>query len=223
MPTKPAKMFTAWSYSRCSVHDECPARAKYQFLDKIPQGEKSPAMERGGVIDKEATEFLERRVKKLPASLKLFSREFAALLRAKAKAQVQWALTAAWQPTDWFGPQAWCRVVLDAHHKVGQAALKVVDFKTGKIYESNREQLELYALAGLANYPEVDEVETQLWYLDQGEIVQKSYLRSQLPALQKRWREKVIPILSDRRFVPRPGDYCRWCPYSKRKAGPCKF
>jgi hypothetical protein len=216
-------MFTAWSYSRYRDHDRCPAYAKWRHLDKLDEGPKSPALLRGGEVDKEATGYLLRSVRKLPASLQNFSREFAALVKAKAAAQVQWALTVRWELTEWFGPQAWCRVVLDAHLAVNSKRARVIDFKTGKVYATNEEQLELYALAGFAAYPAVATIDTELWYLDQGELVKKTYARAGLPKLQKAWREKVIPLLSDRKFVPRPGDYCQWCAYSKRKGGPCKF
>jgi hypothetical protein len=216
-------MFTAWSFSRWKTHDLCPAQAKYKFLDKLDEGSKPPALLRGGVIDKEATNYLTGQLAKLPVTLKSFAKEFAAIRRAGAEAQTQLGLTVRWQLTDWFGSQTWCRVIFDAHLRPTPTLARVIDVKTGKIYSDNQDQMELYAIAGFARYPEVREVRTELWYTDQGEERIKLYKRTELTKLQQKWRERAIPILTDKQFVPRPGAYCGWCAFSKRKGGPCKF
>jgi hypothetical protein len=228
MPIKPVKMITAWSYSRYNDHsgrDGCPARTKYKHIDKVPEtGPKSPALVRGEVIHKLAEDFLRGKIKKLPKELSLFPKEFAELRKMKAVPEGKWGMTVVWEPVDFFDwANAWVRVVLDAHYKPEPAVAKVIDFKTGKIYGDNQDQLELYALAGFAHYPDVDSISTELWYLDQGEIKDRQYNRKDVAKLQRKWRKNVIPILTDRKFLPRPGDYCGRCPYSQRKNGPCKY
>ncbi len=224
MPTKPQPRITQWSYSRFKDHAQCPASAKYKYIDKVPQGEKAPAMVRGDTIHKEAEAYLKRLKPRLPVSLKLFSKEFSQIRTAKALAEGEWAMTVQWAPTEWFGHNVWCRVKLDAHYQIAADKLtRVIDFKTGKIYSDNKDQMELYAIAGFSHYPGSQAVSTELWYLDQGEEVKETYERKQLAALQKKWKEKVIPLLTEKRFAPRPGDYCSRCPFSKRKGGPCKF
>lgn len=222
------KMFTAWSFSRWKDHNECPLKAKLKHLDKVPEGEKSPAMQRGEAIHKLAENFVKGILKKLPPELKLFTKEFSELKKAKASTEGKWAMDVAWKPADFFSwATAWCRVVLDAHFTPTLKKARVVDYKTGRIYGDNEEQMELYALSAFAHYPAVDEVDTELWYLDQPRNADnpkvKTFKRSQFPTLQKKWKAKVIPILTDKKFVARPGDYCGRCAYSARRNGPCKF
>lgn len=227
----PPRYFTAVSFSRYRDHAECPRRARLAHLDKYavpgtPPPKKSPAMERGERIHKLAEDYTLGKLAKLPTELKRFGAEFKALRKAKAVVEGKWGLTVKWEPCDFFDWNAcWCRVVLDAHYAVARTA-RVIDHKTGKIYGDNADQLELYALGGFAYYPDVDEVQTELWYLDQGVILPdppKVYLRREVPKLQKKWRERFIPMLVDRKFVPRPGPHCARCDFAKAKGGPCEF
>jgi hypothetical protein len=220
VPTKPIKQFTAWSFSRYHDHKECPRRAKLKHLDKVPEGPKGPALIRGEHIHKLAEDFVGSKLKKLPSDLKNFTKEFVMLRKKKAVTEGKWAMTVGWKVCDFFDwATAWCRVVLDSHYAEKKRA-RVIDYKTGKIYGDNDEQMELYAIAGFEHYPDVDEIDTELWYLDQGELQKKTYRRKDLPALQKKWKRKVIPILTDKRFPPRPGQQCSYCAYSIRKHNP---
>lgn len=226
MPTKAEARITQWSFSRWKDHEQCPQLVKFKHIDrvKLKDETKSPALLRGEVIHKEAEDYVKGIIRTVPKSLKLFGAEFRALRAAQAIAEGKWAMTVNWTPTEFFAHNVWCRVVLDAHHQVPQAKrTRVIDYKTGKIYGDNKLQLELYAIAGFAHYPNSEEVSTELWYLDQGEEKKEVYKRSDLPKLQKAWKQRVIPLLSERRFAPKPGDYCVRCAYSKRRNGPCKF
>jgi len=42
-----------WSFSRYSVYKLCPAKARYQIIDKLPQGD-APPLDRGSLIHKQA-------------------------------------------------------------------------------------------------------------------------------------------------------------------------
>lgn len=222
------KMFTSWSYSRYKDHKECPRKAKLKHLDKVPEGERGPALIRGDDIHKKAEAFVKGKLKRLPPELNGFAAEFKELRKAKATAEGKWAMTVQWKAVDYFDwAMAWCRVVLDSHLPKGKKRVQVNDYKTGRIYPDNEEQMELYSIAAFAHYPDADEAEVQLWYLDQprdrNNPLTKVYTRKHLPALQKKWRERSIPILTDKKFIPRPGDHCARCPYSVRKhKGPGK-
>jgi hypothetical protein len=230
VPIKPVKQFTSWSFSRWKDWMECPLKARYKYLDKVPEGVKGPALLRGEDIHKDAQQFTQGTVRKLPPSLKLFKKEFTELKKVKAIAEGKWAMKVDWSPVDFFDwEKAWCRVVLDAHFYIPRRRHAVViDHKTGKIYPDNRAQVELYVIAGFAHYEMAETIEARLWYLDQGEILPKGdegmfTRKKDLPKLQKKWKQNVIPMLTDKRFLPRPGDYCARCPFSRRRNGPCKY
>lgn len=229
MPTKPVKKFTAWSYSRLGDYTACPLRAKLKHLDRIPEP-SAPALERGAVIHEAAAKYVSGTTKTLPKDLKLFKKEFAALRKASKGAagrvylvEEQWAFNDKWNPCGWFGDGSWCRMVLDLGYKDG-GTLRIIDYKTGRVRaEEQRPQLALYALGGLAKFPDVEKVVAEFWYLDHGEIIQEEYVAAELKELKKAWGVKVKPMLKDKTFAPRPSDKCRWCHYSKAKMGHCKF
>lgn len=238
MPTLPIKTFKSWSWSRFRDYLRCPFYAKCRHLDKLAEP-KGPALERGGQIDGESNDFVSGKLKILPASLKLFKKEFAEVVKRKAVAQTKWAVDRTWKLVDFFDwERAWGRMVIDiswvdtirveekipTHRRRLARVAKVIDVKTGRVYEENEEQLELYAIPVLLAYPEVEVVQTELWYVDQGQIGGlRHFRREQLPALTKGWEKRLVPMLTDTKFVPRPGDYCRRCHYRKSNGGPCQY
>src|ERR1700722_6270359 len=119
---------TAWSYSRYQAYTECPAKAKYKFIDKLPEP-PAPAMDRGTAIHKMAENYAKGVSKKIPEELKNFTQKFTKLKKAKPIVEQEWAFDKMWKPTDWFGPQAWLRVKMDASYK-DQNTLYVIDHKT---------------------------------------------------------------------------------------------
>jgi hypothetical protein len=231
------KQFTSWSYTRYSDYQRCPAYAKYKHLDKMKEPE-SPAMARGSAIHELAEKFSIGELKKLPAELRHFSEEFAVVKQQKNKlVEQQWAFTRSWEPARWDDWQnAWLRVKVDLALVTPEGVLKIIDHKTGQIkpdrHEEYTEQTDLYVVSGMAAHAagmlprRIEAVEAELWYLDAGviwpekpnPIPVKEYSK-----LQKKWERKVTPMLSDTRFAPRPGNYCRWCSFSKAKGGPCQY
>lgn len=226
MPTKPIKKFTSWSYSRYDDYMMCPAFARYKHLDKmpVPQG---PALARGDTIHKEAHAYVTGRLRRLPASLQLFKQEFTALRKIDGDNEDKLALSARWEIVDFFDwDKAWCRMIVDRSHidpKTPKLA-HIIDYKTGRTIKPNYvEQLELYAVAMFIKHPQVQRVKTGLWFLDQGDIKDETYTRGDLQRLINTWQGRVRGMLRDTRFAPRPGDRCRYCPFSASKGGPCKY
>jgi CRISPR/Cas system-associated exonuclease Cas4 (RecB family) len=182
-------------------------------------------MDRGSSIHKLAEDYVKGTIRNLPPELKSFAAEFKVLRKEKAIAEEQWAFTAQWGMSDWFGPSAWLRVMTDASLIKGDT-LRVIDYKTGKEREEHKLQLELYQLAGLLRYPDIQKVSAELWYLDLGKIApeETSFItRDKLNALKLVWMKRTKAMLSDTRFAPKPGNYCRWCHWRKDNGGPCQF
>jgi hypothetical protein len=234
MPTKKPDMFTAASLSRVEDWESCPFFAKCKHIDKrpVPVG---PAMDRGRRIHKLAEDFGTGRLKELPTELQLFKKEFVDLRRhAKHLAvEQQVAVDDRWVPTDWFGRDAWLRVVFDVLYDVVTKIVVriIIDHKTGKVYvEKNQAQLDNYAAVGFAlpAQPVLTEVRTKLWYLDQGEEVVRTYKPSDAPRLRAAWEKRVAPFFADRTFKPTPSarackPYGKPCPFSKSVGGPCRY
>jgi hypothetical protein len=222
MPIKRSPQLVAWSYSRVTKWEECPAAAKYKFIMKIPEPQ-SPALARGSAIDDAITAYMRTPRAKLPEAAKLFAKEFAALKKAKPIMQRELAFRRDWTPCGWFDSDCWVRVKWDAGY-VRPAVVKIVDFKTGKIREEQKPQLRLYQLSGLLAEPSAPAANADYWYLDQGEIITLPPMeRAQLAEEKQYWEARVEPYMRDRLFPPTPSYKCKWCPYRKEAKGPCEF
>lgn len=214
-----------WSYSRWTVYEDCPKRAKYKFLDRLPEP-GSEALNRGAEIHGCAESYLRGKVKKIDPRLEQISAHLKELKRDKAEPELEMAVTDKWAPTTWWASDVWARAKLDAKRVLGGKALEVTDFKTGRYKpgdEGYRLQLELYGVFTLAAQPEFDLVNARLLFTDHGKEENMEFRRKEFPALKTRWERRVRPMLNDTVFPTRPGTYCRWCSYSKSKNGPCEY
>jgi RecB family exonuclease len=218
----PTQKITAWSFSRWTVYDTCPRQARHRYLDKLPEGEKGPALVRGQRIHELGEMYLKKEIAGVPSQYAAFRKEMRSLRRAKAIPEAQWAFDAQWEETDWFAPDVRVRLKIDAHYLRRVNQLVLIDFKTGKVRGSNDVQLELYALAGFYKL-DVERIEAKFWYLDAGEEHVLTYERTELDVLRETWRLRTREMLADTSFKPRPGHHCGWCSFSKAKGGPCEF
>ena len=248
MPTTkviPIKQITAWSFSRYSTYKQCPLKLKISAIDKINEP-PNDAMARGNAIHKLAEDYIKGKIARLPVELKLFKEEFAKLkkqFKKKVNGMVvedNWSFTKDWTETAWNDwVNCWVRIKLDCAHHEDEETLIITDWKSGKfrpeMNEEYVEQLELYAPAAFLLHPHIKKVKPRLAYLDLGRVYPNGkdepelvYSREDLPKLIKLWEKRVKPMMSDKRFAPRPNDKCKWCFYGqsgKAKGGPglCKY
>jgi hypothetical protein len=217
---------TAWSYSRLAQWEACPLAFKLKHLDKVHE-EQSPAMKRGDDIHKIAARFLaNEKFDSIPGELHKFSyqmNELRAMPASMKRVEQQWGFTKDWKPTEWFGNKTWLRAVLDACVVYPDGTADVIDHKTGKRYGSNKDQMELFALATFCKFPEVSHVTTRLWYLDLGVEEVEEFQQENRSEMIAAWEARVAPMFADTVFAPRPNEKCRWCAFAKGKGGQCKF
>lgn len=222
-----APRITAWSYSRYKEYMTCPLRAKLKFIDKL-QEPPSPAMARGDAIHKIAEKYV-KTGGRFPSELKPLEKEFKEIRKAKASAEGELAFTRDWEPCGWFDMQrCWVRIKIDAllvpvEKKMEEEPVRVIDYKTGKIREGEYdEQLELYGLTGLLVAPKARTSTGELWFIDHAQVIplEEAFKREQEAKLKKHWEIKTAKMLADDKFLPTPGDGCRWCPFGKNKPAP---
>lgn len=220
---------TAWSFSRFNDYAKCPYYAKLKFIDKLREPD-NPAQAKGSAIHKAAENYIKGKDKTLDPSLKNFKAEFNKLVKLKAQAEAEWAFNSKWEPTGWFDKDAWCRIKIDAVC-VKDGQLIVIDFKTGKIYPNHAEQLELYAIGGFLQNTHKgapDDLEAQDWYLDlpaenPDSIGWEDFKRADCKDLIKKWESKTKAMLTDTKFLHKPGPHCNRCHFRKGNNGPCKY
>lgn len=221
------KSFT-WSYSALKDFETCPAKYKYR-REKTPT-RKNEYSQRGIEVHEGGEKYLKGEGK-LPKEFKLFSKQLKDLrdkLAASAESAV--AFTRKWHLTGWWDPDVWLRIKLDVSWITedvrGDEFAHVVDFKTGKPREYP-EQERIYAAATLCRYPEPKRVDVQFWFLDHGIMMPKRpavYSRANaLRGIQQEFTLRAKRMEQAKKFEPRPGGACKFCDYSKRKGGPCKY
>lgn len=224
--------FDAWSWSRWETYDTCPLQAKYKFLVKGKPFVASAAMERGDRIHKATAAYIEGKAPApppevtLPFQIKLL--EECRLANDKLVEQ-QWAFNHNWSATGWFDKAgskngaAWLRTIVDFATAYDDMAVEVIDWKSGKMYGHNADQVELFALATMRYFRPATKVLTRLVYFDaKTEVVDEFDTKDQDKLIAK-WEAKVTPMLNDRDFIPRPGNHCYRCDFAKSKGGVCRF
>lgn len=220
---------TAWSFSAWELYTQCPAKYKYAKIDKLPDP-PGPAMARGRAVHKSVEDFLKQPTSSFPVEAAKFAKLVYELAQfPKLLVEQQWAFDRDWREAPWFGKrdgsgkQPWLRSVVDAGVIYEDHAVEVIDWKTGKLYEENKEQVELFALSAMVRYPMAPTVTTRLAYLDSGDELISEHKAADRDKLKAKWEKAVVPMFTDTVFAPRPNSKCKWCNFSKSKSGPCRY
>lgn len=223
---KLSKTLKSWSPSRYALWSQCPAKAMYKHIMRLPEP-SSPAAERGTAIHLEGELYLKGEIEKVPVSYAKFAKDLQTIKKKAAEPERNYTFTREWQltsGTDW--ENAWLRMRLDALvQNPKEKRVIVIDFKTGKVRDGSseyRDQVELGAMAALIDFPNMERATTELWFLDHKVVVGGEVERKNLEPLKRKWELRVKPMLEDTKFPARPGVHCRWCAYSHTKRGPCK-
>lgn len=230
----------AWSYSRYSSFQQCPAQFRYRFILKLPE-EKSIALERGGTIHELMAKVMrgEEKVEALSDKIKGF-RELAPEIKEYVQLYkelgggIEQPLAADrdWKKTEWFAKNTWVRGIIDfwIRDYLGKGHALLVDWKTGKFSNYNldnyEEQLELFCTILFANDKSIKAISPMLMFLDAGiswPFDLKTITRKDVEGKIKiSWYERAMYIENEIDYNPRPGPLCKWCSFSKTKQGPCR-
>jgi PD-(D/E)XK nuclease superfamily len=215
---------STWSFSRYKTFEQCHAKYDYRYNLKVPDNRGSgPAAERGVRIHKEIEESI-KGTGAPPVEASFVGDHLGAIRVSGIPATAEFVLklakdwTLAPNPEDY-----WLHCILDLYTIPEPTVAEVWDWKTGKRYPEHDEQKELYAIAVLSAYPEIEIVRTKFAYLDQGSIIPKEFGRHHVEAAQERWNRKIERMHTATEFIPMPTFACRWCGYSSAFGGPCRF
>lgn len=218
---KPTRPVTAWSYSAWSMFEECPLRHYGVRVLGYPDP-PSKALLHGRKVHKDAEEFLKNPRAELPKSIASFDklahqlRDMNPYVELSLQFRSDWTLSTKGN----FGDDVWLRSAWDWAVHYPDNHLDLGDWKTGKRYDSNDEQLELFALTGMLKL-RAQTVETRLWYVDSGLEITAQFDAKDKGALLSKWTARANAMLSATEFHPKPSAKCTYCPLSKHKGGPC--
>jgi len=209
-----------FSNSSIKSYEQCPYKYKLTRLEhrQEPTGD---AAQRGKDIHYEFEQAL--------TNMPLLSPDFSywyeyinELILLGAQSEVAFAITKDWQPCDFKDPNYWLRGIYDATYFMPPRA-HVLDWKTGK-ERDYEDQLKLYAAVILATNPQVEEVDTEVCYIDlKKRVSYTTHKRSDLDALKQWITDRITKIENDDIFAPKPTNNCRWCHFRKSNGGPCQW
>ncbi len=219
-----------WSYTRWSTFDQCKHKYNEQYIKKNPllQFVESPASIRGNKIHLLAEQFVKGEIKGMPDELEKFAFELRAVKALGAIPEQTWIIDKDWNLVPWDDiPKSqrdwdayWCQSKTDLHYPDEETEiLTVVDYKTGRMYDSHKGQGHMYAVKGMHFYPWVKQVDVEFWYLDSGDVMHFSYKKKEQEAMTKLWSRRARKMEVQQVFPPTKNDGCRWC--ELKNAGQC--
>lgn len=229
---KRVRMLKAWSFSRLTLYEGCPHKAKLQYIDKIEElprelqpGQTEFANDRGSRVHAAAETYVKGETDELAAELLHFKPELETLRGLYPDAvtpEEMWCFTEDWATCNHDDyDNIWLRVIADAFVWLSDTEVTIVDYKTGKRYGNelkHGQQMTLYALATAMKYPQVETIHTELWYLDLNELASQTYRAHQALAFAKNFNDRALRLTSDTEFKPKPSkSSCMFCPYGKKE------
>lgn len=215
-----------WSYSKLSLYEQCPLKAALSYPTEGPRPvyRQHPAAARGDAIHLELETWMKSsRLIDVPDIAKPFEPHLLELRKAKARTEEPWYFNSSWQTTS-SRTARWLTMKLDvsAISPEDSAAATVVDYKTGRIYETHEDQGKLYALGTFQRYPAVTKVKVEFWYIDQSRIRDAGYARKRdAKPIRSDFERRLARMIDDDKCAPKPNPFCRWCQFSKEAGGPC--
>lgn len=223
-------LIPAWSHSTLKTFESCAYRSYIAKVKRI-QEDWGPAAKRGSTIHKEAEDYVCDKTAELPESLKKFESEFTLLKHQFKEGNVElegeWGFTIEWEPCGWMAPDVWGRIKLDAILHETKTSARVIDHKTGKMFGneiSHAQQALTYAIGSFFRFPKLRHVQTELWYLDHGEITRQAYTRDEAMVFMPSLHSRAITMTTATNFPPNPSrNTCRWCTYKKGEDPPCQW
>lgn len=231
------KTIPSWSYSRLDVFEQCPHRAYLAYIEKspepprvIPDGMDMHPLDRGLAVHSDAENYIISEIL-LPPSLKKFESDFVQIKTLPAEyvfAEKKMAFDSEWNKTDFYSRSAWLRMVVDLLvFDEANKTLRVIDHKTGKKYPVKHiQQGQLYAIACALLYPEYETFNTEFWYLDSGDKLERSYSLTQCLMFKDDFNRRGKEMTETLNFPVKASAWtCKWCPYNKteRGTGACEF
>lgn len=226
-----------WSYSRLTVFEQCPLRAKLAWIDKIPEperplppGKTEHANDRGTRVHTAAELFVNApKPVELIKELSSFKEEFQHLRTLYQKKKVslegEWGMDQNWMPIGFSDPKVWLRLKLDAFVRISPTEAVAIDFKTGQKFGNevkHAEQLQLYQLVSFLRFPELQTIHTELWYTDQNDLTYMKYTRTQGMRFLANYERRGLAVTNATDFPAKPNIFnCKWCPYGPRGTGHC--
>lgn len=227
VPPLPGNGLTAWSWSRYETYAQCP----FKFAQEVFHNNRQPqneSMRRGAKMHDEIADFLRKKTDVVPPCVKNHT-DIVMDLRENHDPIVEqkWGFNKTWGRTTYFGDNVWLRASLDALVLYPDHTGEAIDWKSGRRYKKNDEQIELFGLVALVRYPNLHKITTRLTYVDmdagpESEVYDEFHAKDK-EKLKRKWEDKVRPMFEDTILAPRQNDRCHFCHLNRSNGGPCRY
>lgn len=225
----------SWSFSRLGDFEKCSWLAKLKIVDKLPEperplppGKTEHANDRGTRIHTELELFVQDKGP-FPKEAECFRAEIESIktryLSGTVSLEGEWGFDRDWKVCDYNDrKRVWLRVKLDASIMLLPEHLLVVDYKSGRKHGNeikHGEQTILYGLSAAIRHPEVQTIDTELYYIDQDELTHESKPAARWLYHLKAFNNRGLKMTECTEFKPNPSKYtCQYCPYKNEG---CEF
>jgi putative RecB family exonuclease len=238
--------YAPWSPSKADLASKCGLAFKYRYIDKVETGPKGPASKIGTAVHKiqelvlEGTKLATAVDQALLTSSDGFTHseteqvltfsqsvlDFCERIDtfkvkhpvAETLIECKWAITADFEPCDFFDDAGILRGVVDFGLLLTSGHLIIIDHKSGKLrpIKNYGTQLDMYAIMGQVHNPDIKGVQCAINFMAYDELVwsepkSSSYVKTVLrPWLLDFLNTKSNSIAG---YNPRAGYYCKWCDF----------
>jgi hypothetical protein len=221
----------AWSISAVRSHATCPLKFRFIRIDRLPEPEQPGGpLERGKRIHSELAEYLLNGCWSPDATpLPDWEVTLTKMVMEGFQPEQQVAFTATWGQCGWYAPDVRARFIFDGivpPHAGNDWTVNVVDWKTGRKYDTHIMDARLYALAALKMFPEAKRADVRFLYVDRSPNSGGIAYACERKVEAELEREADLfnhEFLNDTFYPARPGTHCRWCYQSKSAGGLCAF
>lgn len=209
----------ATSYTQVSLYEKCPFAYHCRYKQRLVEP-SSPALERGIKTHEICDRYLKGDRKTLPKEIHPAARRYISKLKEMPGSSEEfWHFDRNWNLVDDWN---WLVIKMDHYAMVSDRAIRLTDFKTGKMYPTHKDQLSLYAVGGFSAY-DCDIVEAVALYLDTGQSLVYKWKDSQYDTLADSWEYRIEQLEKETKFEMKPGYHCKWCAWRKSRGGPCSY
>lgn len=227
-------MIQTVSFSRAAVFQQCKYRAFLQYVQKIaepprslPPGKTEHANDRGTRLHDVGEQYVRGNIDALSPEWKHFAAEMEKMRRLFAVGNVslegEWGMNGDWEIDAWNSITTWLRLKLDSIVFLSPTEAVVIDYKSGKRFGNelkHHDQVLLYQLCAFLRFPDLEVVHTELWYIDQNELITQTFRRDQGLRFKRKFDQQFKEITNCTEFPPNPNKFsCQYCPYTTGPGG----
>lgn len=226
-------MIPSWSFSKLGDFEKCKFLCWLKHDQKIPEperplpkGKTEHANDRGSRIHDAAEQYVRGTGEFIPELAK-FKDHFEKLKRLhdcnRVEMEQEWGMSKEWEIAPW--ATAWLRLKLDVLVHASKYEAIVIDHKTGRKFGNevkHAQQVQLYALVTFLRYPELEEVTSEIWYLDTDEITSQTFTRDQSLRFKSSFHKRGLALTSCDDWPTNANKFtCQWCLYGPNHSGHC--